>query len=128
MGYLTEEFHAVPLLLERICGIGGAVDLNLVGLYLDGLAAAHRSHETAFGGDAGSGAYLLEKFFVELRGITYYLDVMYGRSIVESDERYVLVSSFGPYPSLCQYILTRLQGKEFLNLQSFHNSIITVFS
>ena len=101
MRYLTQEFERMALLLKRIrFGVGLAVHLQLPRLYFDTLAGTGRFDKQTARADAGAGGYPLQQFAVESGDIGHYLDIVNCRTVVEGDERHVLVSPLGTYPSL----------------------------
>ena len=119
---LTQELHAVAFLLERVLlGVCRTVDLYGGCLDLNFLSAADGFYEFSRYCDAGTSGDVLEGLVgSECRHIADDLYVVDGRTVVESDECDVLVTSFGPYPALGQYILAGYflkQGCDFLSFK-----------
>ena len=107
VGYFAQEFERMAFLLQRVrFGIGGAVDLDRRSLYFDGLAGAERFDQRAGDFDATAGGDLLEEVFVEFGYVGYDLDIMDDRAVVDGDESYVFISSFGSDPAFDDYFRT----------------------
>ncbi len=105
MGDLAQEFERMSLLLERIgFGVGLAVHLQFTRLHLDTLPGADRLDEHAAGTDAGPGGDAFQQFAVESGHVDYDLDIVDRGTVVEGDERHILVSPFGTDPSLYDHL------------------------
>jgi len=93
VGDVAQELQRMPLFLQGIgLRIGRAVDLDLLGLHLDALARSERRHEPSVHTDAGARGDGFELLFAELGKIDHYLDIRNARSVIEGDERHILVS------------------------------------
>ena len=128
----AQVFEGSVLLLEREAhGVAFTVNLDLPGLYLDGLAAAHRLHEGSGDCNAGAGGYLREQVLGECGLVHDYLDIIDGRTVIECDERHVLVAPLGPYPAFGKDILSRLAREQVFDLgpdNCFHNAMCFCFN
>ncbi len=101
MGFLAQEFKGVAFFLEGIgLGVGGAVHLEGVGLYLAGLSFAHRLDELSGYVNRGAGGDGLEVFVRELVHVEDNLQVLDRRAIVEGHELHVFVATAGAHPTL----------------------------
>ena len=109
----------MPLLLEGIgFGVGRAVHLDLRGLHLDPLPRPERLHEPSVDADAGTRSDGFELFFAEFRKIDDHLYVRNARSVVQGDERHILVPALGAHPSLDDNV-----GVHDARLQNFYDSL-----
>ena len=73
---VTQELHAVTLLLQRILlRIGSAVKLDRVGLHLHGLSLTLRFHQRAFHMDTRTRRDLLHQLLIEFGRVRHHLQV-----------------------------------------------------
>ena len=115
----------MSLFLERVAlRIGRAVNFDLAGLDLHGLAAAHRRHKVAADAEAGARGDLFHQGLVKFGKVADDLDIVDGRSIVQGDEGHVLVSPFGADPALHYNIVLGLSAQ--IILDSFHSYSVTI--
>ena len=100
VGDLAQEFHRVPLFLQRIgVGVGAAVHFDITRLDFDPLARTLRLDERTRYADAGAGGDSFEQFVVEFVDVDDDLDIMDDRAVVQRDERYVFVAALGADPA-----------------------------
>ena len=90
----TQELHRVALLLQRIrLGVGGAIDLDGVGLDLNVLSLALGFHQGACHMDTGTGGDLFHERLIELSGVSHHLQVGDDRAVVEGNELHEVVAA-----------------------------------
>ena len=107
VGDLAQEFHRVPLFLQRIgVGIGAAVHFDITRLDFDPLARTLRLDERTRYADAGAGGDSFEQFVVEFVDVDDDLDIMDDRAVVQRDERYVFVAALGADPAFGRDLAT----------------------
>ena len=101
----------VALLLKGIgLHVGSAVDVKAVGLHLTGLAFTLRLHELAFDADARAGCDRLKFLVGELGHVKHNLNILYGRTVIELHELYMLVAAAGTHPAFGLYLGTYERG------------------
>ena len=122
VGYLAQELERVAFLLQGILvGIGGAVDLEGVGLYLDRLAAALRLHEPAGDVDRRAGGDAAQVVVAEAVHVEDYLQVADSAAVVERYKLYVFIAAAGAYPAAHIYLAPDgAGGEECGYLAAFH--------
>ena len=108
--FLEREAHRVAF----------AVDLDLLGLDLNGLAAADGRHELAEHIEGGAGGDALEELLVKERRIGHDLDIVDGATVVEGDEFHLFVASFRADPSFGPNSLPRLALEQILDFRSLY--------
>ena len=119
VGDVAQELQRMPLFLQGIgLRIGRAVDLDLLGLHLDALARSERRHEPSVHTDAGARGDGFELLFAELGKIDHYLDIRNARSVIEGDERHILVSALGAHPTFDDDV-----GVHDARLQNLYDSL-----
>ena len=115
VGDLAQELERMSFFLQRIgFRVGGPVQLDALGLYLDGLPRTERLDQTALDLYARSGRNLFEQAVVESGDIGHDLNVVNDRTVVDGDEGHVLISPFGPYPSFDDHVRSRRRRSEQL--------------
>ena len=129
MSLLTEELQGVALLLQRIClGVGGAVDFEGIGLYLTGLAFAHRLDQAAGDAQRRTGGDGLELLVGELGQVEHNLEIADRRTVVECHELHILVATAGAHPSFDTYFAAYQRRVEYIGyFGTFHCSFRSMF-
>ena len=131
VAYLAQELHAVALLLQGVgVGVGLAIDDDVLGLHLDGLARALALDEVALHADAGTGGDALQ-LILELGRVGDDLDIVDNRAVVHGQEGDVLVAALGAHPAFYTY-RRAYQGtdiflQKIFNLVAFHYSGCFIF-
>ena len=97
---LAHVFEALSLLLHGIVGAAQAVNLYLTALYLRSLTGSLALDKHSRGTYAGTCGDLLQHILVELGGIDNYLNVLYGRAVVQCYEINSLAAAVRTHPSL----------------------------
>ena len=120
VGVLAHVLEGLALLLHGIVGTAGAQHLNLCGLNLHGLAAAHALHEVALHAEACAGGDELHQLIVEAPGVGHHLYVLDGAAVVEGYEIDALRAATGAHPSFGAHLPSRLRGEKVNYLCSFH--------
>ncbi len=125
MCLFAQELHCVTFLLQWVClGVGGAVDLECIGLHLACLTLAHRFYQLAGNVDRRSGGNGLEIFVAEAAKIEDYLQIAHGRAVVESHKLYVFVASACAHPAFDIHLgAYQLRGENIGYLSSFHRKM-----
>ena len=119
VGDVAQEFERVALLLQGIgVGVGRTVNLDPLGLHLDALPRSGRGDQASVHTDAGARRDGFELLVGDLRQIDHDLYVRNARSVVEGDERHVLVSALGAHPTLDDDV-----GVHGSRLQNFYDSL-----
>ena len=86
MSVLTHSLERLSLLLHRIVVATETVNLNRLGLNLGRLSCRRRLDKLTRGTDAGTGSDLFQDLFTYFSRIDHHLNVLDGRTIIQSDK------------------------------------------
>ena len=111
----AQELQRVAFLLHGIVVGTGAVNLDALGLDLNGLALALRLDEQTLDVQAGACSDGTQLLLAELLEVNDNLQVVDGRSVVQCDELDELVSTAAANPALDTYLLTHQCGIKDIN-------------
>ena len=115
----AQILEAGVLLLQRIAyGVAFPVKLYVGCLDLDCLPAAYRLDQPAVHGDACPRGDLREQGGIGSVLVDDNLYIIYGRSVVQGDERDLFVSTFGAHPALREHFFSGRFDKKVLDLRS----------
>ena len=108
--------------LQGIClGVGGAEDLDGVGLHFACLTFAHRLYEAAGDVDAGPGGDAAEVVVGEAVHVEDHLEVFDCGAVVEGNELHVFVAAACAHPSHHAHFGADEFGREYVDdFRSFH--------
>ena len=120
MCYAAKILQGGVLFLERETHrVAFSQHLDIRGLDFHSLSAAYGFHQLPPHREGSTGGYLFEELFVEEFCVGYNLNIVNGRTVVEGDELYLFVASFGAYPSFGEHLNTWLGCQEIFNFGSF---------
>ena len=106
MSVLAHGLEALPFLLHWVFVVAQAVDFETRSLNLRGLACSRTLNQCADDADACAGGDVLERLFVELRGVDYHLNVLNGRAVVQCDEVDCFRAAVRAHPALHADVLS----------------------
>ena len=111
----AQELQRVAFLLHGIIVGTGAVDLDGLGLHLNGLALALRLDEQSLDMQAGACGDGTQFLLAELLEVNDNLQVVDGRAVVQGDELDEFVTASAAYPALDTHLLSHQCGIKDIN-------------
>ncbi len=125
MGILAHILEALSLFLHGIVGRTESIDFDFLALYLTSLPLALALHERTDHAKASPCGDTLERFGIHLGGIDHHLDVVDGRTIIESDEIDRLTAAVRAHPTSHIDVFSQLGALECIGHScSFHLLIL----